>query len=767
MSRSPDNSVDYLHVISESKQLIFLIVFAVIIVSGYMGYQIFNELKYSQESAFKQRAEGVVHSLTHLGGRYITNFDWPLLEELVQQVKKNPIVISAQIEDSLSDQVFGEMDNEAQENVKHYTVEIQQNGRNIGRASVIIDESSLNHTLRWLRNTLWLSVVAILVVILGLVYMLIKSKASADKIKREIDERRKAEENLRKLSLAVEQSPASVVITDKRGVIEYINPKFLKITGYSTEEIIGRDSSILNSGLTPKETYRALWDKLTKGKEWRGEFHNKKKNGETFWEYASVSPIRATDGSVTHYLAVKEDITLRKNYESELEHQANYDSLTGLANRVLARDRLDQAIKRARREGSLVGLLFIDLDHFKKVNDTLGHAAGDDILVETALRLRSCMREQDTVSRHDDYSELGTIARLGGDEFTVILHGLRNPLDAEIVADRILKACAIPFLAKGQELFLSASIGITICPDDTEDSEDLMRNADAAMYHAKEEGRGTSRFFKKEINDIAQERLRMENELRHGFAHGEFELFFQPLFDSLNNTLEGAEALLRWRSPSRGLVSPDEFIPLVEDTGLIIPIGEWVLRTACEQVAAWQSYSGKPLYVSVNLSTRQFQNNLVEIVSKTLKETSLSPEYLKLEITETVLLQETENTKAIIQAIHDMGVQFSIDDFGTGYSSLSYLRSYPFNYLKIDRSFIQNVTTNKSDASLVESIIAMALNLDLKVVAEGIETDEQYAFVKKAGCDIAQGYGLGRPMQATDFIALLTTDNEGMKKALG
>ena len=259
-----------------------------------------------------------------------------------------------------------------------------------------------------------------------------------------------------------------------------------------------------------------------------------------------------------------------------------------------------------------------------------------------------------------------------------------------------------------------------------------MRNADAAMYQSKEEGRGDFRFFRSEINDIAQERLRMENELRHGFARGELELFFQPLFDSLNNSLEGAEALLRWRSPSRGLVPPDRFIPMAEDTGLIVPIGEWVLGRACAEAAIWKNHCGKPLYVSVNVSTRQFQqSNLVEMVSRTLRETSLPPECLKLEITESVLVQETEKTRSTIQAIHDMGVRFSIDDFGTGYSSLSYLRNYPFESLKIDRSFVSNVTSSQSDANLVESIIAMALNLNLKVVAEGIETDEQYAFVKK------------------------------------
>lgn len=295
-----------------------------------------------------------------------------------------------------------------------------------------------------------------------------------------------------------------------------------------------------------------------------------------------------------------------------------------------------------------------------------------------------------------------------------------------------------------------------------------MRNADAAMYRAKESGRGSFHFFRPEINDIAQERLMMENEIRNGLANNELEVHFQPLFNSYNNSLEGAEALLRWRSLLRGLVQPDRFIPLVEDTGLIVPIGEWVLRTACEQAVIWQSFRKEPLYVSVNISSRQFQNSkLVDTVSRILSETGLPAHRLKLEITESVLLQETEKTRSAIQEIHDMGVRFSIDDFGTGYSSLSYLRLYPFESLKIDRSFVRNVLFNESDAHLVESIISMALNLKLKVIAEGIETEEQYAFVRNAGCDSAQGYGLGYPVTAREFLKLVSAQKAIVVRALG
>ena len=410
-------------------------------------------------------------------------------------------------------------------------------------------------------------------------------------------------------------------------------------------------------------------------------------------------------------------------------------------------------MKCAQRDGTIVGVLFIDLDHFKKVNDTLGHAAGDELLIETAKRLQACMRGYDTVARTGCGEEIGTVARLGGDEFTVILKGLEHGTDAELVADRILNACTAPYTLLGQEIFLSASIGISLYPDDGAELDLLMRNADAAMYQAKEQGRGAFRFYRHEINQLAQERLELENELRRGFPRGELELYFQPLYATIGNRLEGAEALLRWHNPTRGMVPPDKFIPLAEDIGLISEIGNWVMQSACEQAIRWNRHSATPLYVSVNVSVRQFlQSDLAAVVARTLEASSLPPQLLKLEITESVMMQETERNRSIIEAITDMGVRFVIDDFGTGYSSLSYLRDFPFEALKIDRSFINNVTSSENDANLMRSIVAMAVSMNLKVVAEGIETEEQRSFVKRCGCDTLQGYGLGAPVPGDRFM---------------
>lgn len=560
----------------------------------------------------------------------------------------------------------------------------------------------------------------------------------------DVTDRQRMVENLRKLSVAVEQSPASVIITDTNGVIEYVNEKFVEVTGYSAHEVIGENPRLLKSGKTPPERFDELWRTISAGRDWRGEFLNRKKSGEAFWEYASISPVKDTDGNITHYLAVKEDITLRKEYEKRLIQQANFDEITGLPNRALALDRLSQAISHSQREGDKIALMFIDLDHFKSINDTLGHNFGDRVLREAGARIRSCLRAEDTV------------ARLGGDEFTVILSGLGEPTDAEPGAKKILESFAPAFNMGDREVFLTPSIGITVSPDDGIEPAHLMSNADSAMYQAKESGRNSFRFFTPELNEKARARLGMENQIRHAMEKGEFTLHYQPIIELHSGKIVAAEALLRWTNPELGAVGPDRFIPLAEEIGLIGSIGDWVLKTACRQADAWRRDGLSPARMSVNVSSRQFRGTaLKEAVIKSINETNAIPGGLELEITENLLMADNPEITETVSKLRDLGVRLAVDDFGTGYSSLSYLRRFPVDSLKIDRSFVQDVTIDEGDAKLVEAIINMARSLNLEVVAEGVETDEQMEFLRVRGCDFAQGYYFSKPVPADEFARLI------------
>lgn len=558
----------------------------------------------------------------------------------------------------------------------------------------------------------------------------------------DIGARRQTEDTLRKLSRAVEQSPASVVITDTDGRIEYVNPKFVELTGYSAEEAIGRNPNILKSGYTSDDQYRQLWKTIGSGHEWRGELLNCRKDGALFWEFASISPIRGPAGDITHYLAVKEDITVRKQYEEQLVRQANYDQLTGLPNRLLAFDRLQTALARSRRDGDLLSLLFIDIDNFKHVNDTLGHAAGDCLLQESAARIKTCLREEDTV------------ARFGGDEFMIILSSLKAPVHAEVVANKVLEKFLRPFDLDGCEVFSTASIGVTIAPLDGSDAHVLMRNADSAMYQAKAEGRNTYRFFTEHLNRRARRRMIVDSQLRRALERQEFHVVYQPLIEVASGGLIGAEALLRWHNAELGEVPPEQFIPLAEETGQIIALGEWVLETVCRQLRQWHD-SGLDLpSVAINVSSRQFRGaGLVESLERLLPAYRLSARHLELEITESLLVDDMPHCGDTLNLLAEMGFRLSVDDFGTGYSSLGYLRRFPLHSLKIDRSFIRDVTTNSEAAALAEAIIAMAQRLHLKVTGEGVETAEQLAFLSRNGCNFAQGFHIGRPLVAEAFAA--------------
>jgi diguanylate cyclase (GGDEF)-like protein/PAS domain S-box-containing protein len=561
---------------------------------------------------------------------------------------------------------------------------------------------------------------------------------------RERESRRQAEERVRVLSLAIEQSPVSVVITDRQGFIGYVNPKFQTATGYGPDQSLGRPIDFIRQADGGDGTYRAMWEALKNGQEWRGEFCNQRADGQVFWEYATLSPLADGQGTITNFVAVKEDITQRRSYEERLLRQANYDDLTGLPNRVLMLDRLDQAIAVAHRQDRLTALIYIDLDRFKTVNDSLGHAAGDLLLKEAALRLAECIREGDT------------LARTGGDEFVVILPGISGRAAIK-VADRVVDGFAPPFHIAGHDYFVTASMGISLFPTDGTDGQVLLRNAELAMYKAKDDGRGRYRFFTHEIDERMRERLRLESQLRGATARGEMLLQYQPLFQVTTGQAVGMEALVRWQRPSFPLLQPGSFIPLAEEVGLIAEIGDWVVANACATAARlFEGEARGGCRVAVNVSPRQLQEpRFGQWVSYHLNHSGLRPDQLELEITESMLMDDSPEAAATLTALCDLGIRLSIDDFGTGYSSLGYLQRYPFHTLKIDKSFVQKAPSDANTARLVETIVAMARGLRLETVAEGVETADQLEFLKECGCDLVQGYLLGRPMEARDLARTL------------
>jgi diguanylate cyclase (GGDEF)-like protein/PAS domain S-box-containing protein len=558
--------------------------------------------------------------------------------------------------------------------------------------------------------------------------------------------RKKTEDNLRKLSRAVEQSASAVLITDRNGIIEYVNPWFTRITGYTVAEVLGKTPRVLKSGDTHPETYKRMWDTILSGKEWTGELNNAKKDGEHYWCLEVISPLKDDSGAITHFVAVTEDISERKQTEQTIRHLAFHDPLTGLPNRRLFNDRLHQAAAMRHRRDNAFALMLLDLDRFKTVNDTLGHDIGDALLKAVAARLQGSTRQGDT------------LARMGGDEFALITLEVSQPEDVARLAEKLLDVLKEPFLLYGHELYVTTSIGVTLYPADASDADALIKNADIALYRAKDLGRNNFQFFTGDMNTAMMHRLRLESAMRWAVERNELILQYQPQADVITGRIRGAEALIRWRHPEFGMVSPAQFIPLAEETGMIVQIGEWILRTACAQAKAWEQ-AGVPMRVAVNLSARQFhQGDLAETITDILAEMSLPPELLEVELTEGILMEDTQQTGAILDKLHKMGVQISIDDFGTGYSSLSYLKRLPIQVLKIDQSFVRDIHTDPDDRAIVTAVIALAHSMKLKVVAEGVETEDQLAFLRNYRCDIMQGYLFSRPVSGDEVLRLLSSD---------
>lgn len=557
---------------------------------------------------------------------------------------------------------------------------------------------------------------------------------------RDVTERKEAEARLQMLSGALEQTADGVMITDRDGIIEYVNPAFEEMTGYSRTESLGKKPDILKSGMQSREFYERVWATVSAGDVFKDVFINRRKSGEFYFEEKTISPLKDAQGRITHYIATGKDISERVATQERLQYLAHHDALTELPNRVLFLDRLKQAMALGRRYNRLVAVMFLDLDNFKRVNDTLGHQAGDRLLLAAAERLSKCVRSRDTV------------ARLGGDEFAIILEEVASVDDVSPIAEKVLEGLSMSFEVDGRTVDISTSIGISLFPNDGTDFQTLLRNADAAMYRAKQQGRNNYQFYTPAYVARNFPRSTLETNLRLALERNEFFVCYQALVDTYDEKAVGVEALLRWQHPRLGEIMPEKFIPLLEDSGLILPVEEWVLQTACAQHKAWRKQGLDSLKIAVNLSAHQFhRKDLVDSVRRVLSDTGMEPRLLKLEITEGMLLHHGEATMDTLRALHELGVEVCIDDFGTGYSALSYLKKFAVSSIKIDRSFVQDVATDSDSASITAAIIALGHSLRLQVIAEGAETAEQVRLLREQGCDELQGFYYSRPVRADAF----------------
>lgn len=541
-----------------------------------------------------------------------------------------------------------------------------------------------------------------------------------------------------------------MIVTDSDEVVVRVNRVFTKLTGYSAEDAIGKKLSALKSDHENAAFYPRMQEILHRDNHWQGEIRNRRKNGEIYPEWMTITAVVGVDGKITNYISAFFDITERKQAEEKIHNLAFYDPLTQLPNRRLLFDRLNQAVASSARNQTSAALLFIDLDNFKILNDTRGHDIGDLLLIEVAQRLRTCIRESDT------------LARLGGDEFVVLVEGLNNDknqaaVQAQGVGEIVLKATSQPYTLNGIEHYSSSSIGISLLANYRQNLDDLLKQADTAMYAAKKSGRNTLRLFDPEMQETLEIHSQLEAGIRKGLPKDEFSLYYQVQVDSEHCPI-GAEALIRWDHPEQGMISPTQFIPVAEDSGLILPLGQWVLQTACAQLIKWgDDPLTSELTLAVNVSAREFRKpGFVKQVSEAIKQTGINPERLKLELTESTVLENVADTIAKMHSLKMIGVRFSMDDFGTGYSSLAYLTQLPLDQLKIDQSFVQNIGTKPTDAMIVQTIVGMANNLGIEVIAEGVETHAQRDFLLEAGCKFYQGYLFGKPLPSKDFESSLT-----------
>ena len=559
---------------------------------------------------------------------------------------------------------------------------------------------------------------------------------------------RRSKQELLLATKVINNAQEGIVITDANENIQWVNAAFTAITGYEANYVIGKTPRILKSGQHSPTFYKQLWASIHNTGTWQGEIWKRTADRKNLPTWQSIAAIKDNSGKVTHYTAVFTDISEQKKVEKNLRYQSHYDALTDLPNRALFLEHLDQSLVFAERKKIPMAVMLLDLDGFKIINDTLGHIVGDQLLQAVAKRLKTCIRESDMV------------ARLGGDEFTVILPEISHEEDAVQVGEKIIASFDKPFRLTNKEVSITTSVGISIYPSDGKDMDTLIKHADAAMYHAKEAGKNKYQLCTREINNIACQRLALETALQHALAREEFEVHYQPQVNIMTGEITGSEALVRWRRPGHGLVSPADFIPLAEENGLIIPLGEWVLQQICVQIKAWRDAGLSAPRTGFNLSARQFQqNNIIGKIEHVLGKTGVDPALLSIEITESVAMNDEEKTISIMQAINEMGISISVNNFGTGYSSLNHLKRLPIQILKIDRSLVRDITHDHDNATVVAAIITMAKSLGLQLIAEGVETEEQCRFLLAHACNEAQGYLTGPPMTAAAFEQVLRDQN--------
>jgi diguanylate cyclase (GGDEF)-like protein/PAS domain S-box-containing protein len=558
----------------------------------------------------------------------------------------------------------------------------------------------------------------------------------------DITERRRAEDKLRLTAKVFSNTLEGIVITDVAGVIMEVNDAFCRITGYAREELVGANPRIVQSGHQSQSFYESMWQTVLVDGHWAGEVLNRKKDGEVFAEWLSISAIAGDEGEVSHYVGISSDITLIKHHEKQLERIAHFDALTGIPNRTLLADRMKQAIARTARERNMMAICYLDLDGFKVVNDSMGHEAGDRVLIEVAGRIQRTIRGGDTV------------ARLGGDEFVVLLLGFERGEECSVTLERLLSVIAEPIAIAGNSVCVGASIGVSIYPLDEGDGDALLRHADQAMYVAKQSGKNRFYIYDPALDQRARTHQELQESIRYGLRHEQFELYYQPKVDLQSGRMTGVEALIRWHHPESGLLAPDKFLSAIENTDLDIALGIWVLEAALRQLVLWRA-DGLDIEVSINISAFHLESTgfVQQLAQRLQRYPDLPANRLQIEVLETSALEDVGEVTRIIEACKKLGVSFALDDFGTGYSSLSYLSRLPVDVLKIDRSFVRNLAVSRGDHAIVLGVIALSKAFELKVVAEGVETKEQFNMLLEMGCDMAQGYVIARPMSAACLAA--------------